>query len=693
MRSLRTYFGGMTRILAPLAPLAAAALTLSAGTHCSSSSSGGPVAGDDAGDAGDAIADVPVVPDATPDTYVPDAGPVTCTKQPSFGLAVRVSHNPDSLRNVATASVAGLPDGRVLVVFAEAIDTVGHYAIYARTIDPTTGLPAEDERLDVDADNVNAGPGLRLTTLDNGAVVAQWRGNVADGNRLRVYQHGKWSPEATGPGSAMPATDADAVTYAGAPDGSVMVVRMRSTTAPLSGATVYHPDEGGPRGSWSTPESLDLDGGTGAPFVRPMGRPDGTYVLMVWHGTGGPSVRTRSPSGAWSMPRARADVGARTAQPDGRLLDDGSIVLVGLEGAGDTRQVVTSTWTAAAGWTAARLLSKLPTANGVVPFRGGVADPYLFTLNGSKVEFVGWVAGCATAAKDCEFHAITRVYDGTASPPAWGDPVDLEVGPVQNGADYAQVVALDAKHPVALRGNVDANELDFKVRLTDAWSPGSNLLGGPAGTFDGGNRSVVRFYGGTWGLFALAGINDSMGKPLVSQMGKVTPSASPPGGWNPVSNAGSEMRTPNPTGAYVDGAGGFTIASNDATDGMTTIPLLAHDFGGGSAPAIVQVISADESNASFASVPTIAPRDSGQDRSAIYLVSATPTGSTGSNRRLRAYAFNGQGTAVVQKQLANETRGPRAFPQSVLSTGCGGAIAYAVDPADGSHALELVLVQ
>lgn len=690
MRSLRTSFGGTTR---RLAPLAACALALAAGAHCSSSSSP-PGTVDDAGtDGGDAVSDVPVLPDATPDTFVPDAGPVTCTKQPSFGLAIRVSHNPDALRNVATASVAGLPDGRVLVVFAEAIDTTGHYAIYARTVDPTTSTASEDERLDVDSDNLNAGPGLRLTTLDNGAVVAQWRGNVGDGKRLRVYQHGKWSPEVLAAAGAMPALDADTVSVSAAPDGSVMVVRARASTAPLAAATVFRPDEGGPRGSWSPSQSLDLDGGTGTPTVTAMGRPDGSYELLVWHGTGGPAVRTRSPSGAWGTASARSDVGARTAQPDGRMLDDGSIVLVGLEGVGDTRQVVTSTWSAAAGWTPARLLSKLPTANGVIPFRGGAADPYLFTINGSKVEFVAWVAGCATVAKDCEFHAVTRVYDGAASPPAWGDPIDLQVGPVQNGADYAQIVGLDGKHPLALRGSVDANEIDFKVRLTDAWSPGSNLLSGPSGSFDGGIKSTARYYGGTFGFYSLIGRLDTTSKSIVSLMGKISPSASPPGAWNPVSNAGSEMRTPNPTGAYVDGAGGFSIASNDATDGTTTIPLLAHDFGGGSAPAIVQVISADETNASFVSVPSIAPRDGGQDRSAIFLVAATPTGSTGSNRRLRAYAFNGQGTSVVQKQLANETRGPRAFPQSVLANGCGGAIAYAVDPADGSHALELVLVQ
>jgi hypothetical protein len=682
----------MTRTLTPLA---AAVLALAAGAHCSSSSSPAPAVTDDSGsDASDGIADVPVVPDATPDTFVPDAGPVTCTKQPAFGLAIRVSHNPDALRNVATASVAGLPDGRVLVVFAEAIDTTGHYAIYARTVDPTTSVASEDERLDVDADNLNAGPSLRLTTLDNGAIVAQWRGNVADGKRLRVYQHGKWSPEVLEATGAMPTLDADGVTFSGAPDGSVMVVRARASTAPLAAATVFHPDEGGPRGSWSSAQALDLDGATGAPTVSAMGRPDGGYELLVWQGTGGPSVRTRSPSGAWGMPSARSDVGARTAQPDGRMLDDGSIVLVGLEGAGDTRQVVTSTWSAAAGWTPARLLSKLPTANGVVPFRGGTADPYLFSINGSKVEFVAWVAGCATVAKDCEFHAVTRVYDGTASPPAWGKPVDLQVGPVQNGADYAQIIGLDGKHPLAVRGNVDANEIDFKVRLTDAWSPGSDLLGGSPGNFDGGIKSLARYYGGTFGLYALVGRNDSTGKAIVSLMGKVTPSASPPGAWNAVSNAGAEMRTGSPSGAYVDGAGGFSIASNDATDGTTTIPLLAHDFGGGSPPAIVQVISADEANASFVSVPSLAPRDGGQDRSAIFLVAATPSpAGTSPNRRLRAYAFNGQGTSVVQKQLANETRGPRSFPQSVLSTGCGGAIAYAVDPADGSHALELVLVQ
>lgn len=684
MLTLRAIPGGLSRTLAMLST---AALVLAAGARCSSSSS--PADPGDAGDVGVETGDADpgdTAPDATP-----DAGPVTCTAAPKFGTAIRVSHNPDSLRPVASAAVAGLPDGKVLVVFAEATDAAfKSYAIFSRTVDPTTSLPSEDERLDLDADLVGGSSGLRLTTLDNGAVVAQWRGGVADGKRLRVYQHGKWSPELLSATGAMPATDADAISFAGSPDGSVMVARVRGS-APASAAAVYRPDEGGPRGSWSTPQTLDLDGGTGAPVLQLMGRPDGSYVAMIWHGAGGPAVRTRTPSGAWSTASAKADIGARDAQPDGRLLDDGSIVFVALEGTGDTRRVVTSTWTSGTGWTAARLLSKLPTANGVIPWRG-VADPYLFTMSGSKAEFVAWVAGCATVMADCEFHAISRVYDASATQ-AWSDPKDLAVGPTLNGADYAQVVSLDGKRPLIFRGNLDQNQLDVATRLGDTWSTPVNLLGAPAGLFDGGIRTNVRFFGGAFGLHTLASRSNSMGNPLPSLLGSVATASTPPGSWAELVESGAEVRTFSPASAYVDGAGGFSIAVNDAKEGTANVPILAHDFGKGASPNILRVMSADESSASFSAVPTIAPRESGQDRSAIYLVSAVPTGSTGGGNRLRAYAFNGQGTGVVQKQLANETRSPKVFGQSVLTTGCGGAIVYGVDPADGSHALELVLVQ
>jgi hypothetical protein len=666
--------------------LTTAALALVAGARCSSSS-GNTTPTDDAGT--DAVPDTDPG-DAQPDT-TPDAGPVTCTKPPAFGTAIRVSHNPDSLRLVSNATVAGLPDGKVLVVLSEASDAAfKSFAIWARTVDPTQTTPvaSEDERLDVDADALASGNGLRLSTLANGAVVAQWRGGVANGARLRVYQHGKWSPELLGPSSAMPTLDGDTVSFAGTPDGSVMVARTRSA-APAAAAVVYHPDEGGPRGSWSTPQTLDLDGGTGTPTLQIAGRADGSYLAMIWHGTGGPAVRTRSPSGAWSTASARADIGARDAQPDSRLLDDGSLVLVALESAAvDTRLVVTTTWTASGGWTPARLLSKLPSANGVIPYR---SEPYLFSLGTSKAEFLAWVAGCATVAKDCEFHAISRTYDPSATQP-WGDPKDLAVGPTLNGIDYAHVVALDGGRPLIWRGNIDANQIDFAVRLGDTWSTPTNLLSGPAGSFDGGIKTNVRFYGNAFGFYGVAKRVNSAGNPLPTLMAKISPSATPPGNWASLVESTAEYRQDPGGNGYVDGAGGFTVAVNDAVDGPNSVPLLAHDFGAGASPNVLRVISTDESSAAFSNVPGVAPRATGQDRSAIYLVSAQPTGGGGGNR-LRAYAFNGQGTGVVQKQLANETRSPKSFGQSVLATGCGGAIVYAVDPADGSHAAELVLVQ
>ncbi len=694
MRSTRTFLAGSVGALVPLGFL----LFSLGGASCGSSSSGGPAnTPSDAGDAGD-DADASALPDVVTDTasdaYVaPEAGPVTCTKPPAFSAEIHASHNPDSLRNVAGAALATLPTGAVLVAYVEAVDDLGHYAVWARTIDPTTATAADDERLDVDADQVAAGALLTLSTLDNGAIVAQWTGGA--GKRLRVYQHGKWSPEVLGPDGAMPATGADTIAFAGAPDGTVMVSRARGTGAPYSAATVYHPDSGGPRGSWSTPQTLDLDGATGQPTIQASGRPDGSYVVLVWQGSGGPSARTRGPAGAWSTPSDRAGTGDLSGQPAGIVLDDGSVVLTGTEGAGDTREVMWSTWTASAGWTPARLVSK-PTsaAIGLVPFRGGV-EPDLFRVSGMKLEFVGWVAACATPAASCEFHATTRLYDGTASNPTWADPVDLAIGPTMNGPDFASVIRLEDGHPLVWRGNATGNELDFKVRLGDTWSDATNLFAGPAGTFDGTIRSTAQLHGGAIGLFALVGrVNPAAFPPsMPALMGKVTPGSTPPGAWNPVSFAGDQMLSSSAIGAYVDGAGGFSVASNDANDGNSTIPLLAHDFGNGTAPAIVQVISGDESNASFAAVPAGAPRPGGLDKSAIFLVMATPTGSTTPGRRLRAYAYNGQGTAVVQKQLANETRQPRLFPQSVLNAGCGGAIAYAVDPADGSHALEVVLVQ
>jgi hypothetical protein len=102
-------------------------------------------------------------------------------------------------------------------------------------------------------------------------------------------------------------------------------------------------------------------------------------------------------------------------------------------------------------------------------------------------------------------------------------------------------------------------------------------------------------------------------------------------------------------------------------------------------------MSSDEKSASFANVPRAAPRLN-RDRSAVYVVSAALADTSATGNRLRAYAFNGVG-GTVPKILANESRAPRAFTDGALSYGCGGAILYAIDPVDGSHALEVVFVK
>ena len=104
------------------------------------------------------------------------------------------------------------------------------------------------------------------------------------------------------------------------------------------------------------------------------------------------------------------------------------------------------------------------------------------------------------------------------------------------------------------------------------------------------------------------------------------------------------------------------------------------------------MVLADETAATFVNSPRTQPRPGGVDKSVIFAVTATPTGGTTGGKRLRAYAWDGAG-GVSPKLLANETRAPRPFAEGLGINGCGGAVLYAVDPADGSHALEMVLVQ
>jgi hypothetical protein len=103
------------------------------------------------------------------------------------------------------------------------------------------------------------------------------------------------------------------------------------------------------------------------------------------------------------------------------------------------------------------------------------------------------------------------------------------------------------------------------------------------------------------------------------------------------------------------------------------------------------VVAADESKAAFVAAPKTAPRPS-HDRAAIFLVEGTASDSTVTGKRLRAYAWNGIGSGVP-RVIATDTRNPRKFTDSLLVFGCGGAILCAIDPIDGTHALELVLVK
>jgi hypothetical protein len=623
-----------------------------------------PEAGDGGSDAEDGG------PDATPS--------VTCTKSPAFQTAVKVNHNPDSLRRVANAGMVLLEDGRIMVAMLEAVDTGTRYALWARTVDPTSGAVSADERLDVDGDALTDASGFQVFAIANGAVGVRY-GDV----HLRVWSKGKWSPDLAG---SMPIVAGDELAWIAAPSGQVLVTRSRGT-APYGEAVVYRPDEGGTKGSWTTPTSLDLDGASGKPRIDRAVLSDGRFLTMIWQGAGGPAIRIRSLSGAWSTPFSKAEIGATDASPSYRVMDDGSIVLVALEGSGDTRRVVTSTWSATDGWTTARLLSK-PNAdtNGVIPAAG---NPFLFTVSGKEVEFVAWVAACAGVAKDCTFQATSRRYvAGT-----WKDPVDLAIGETMNGADGASVLALDASTPLVVRYSPSRNAAEFRIR-TDAGDykpkvtmPKDSPLFGMSTQIDS------RFYaagGALWTLTRRDNVPDG-GTPTTLAMaaGKIDPSADKIQ-WTPVTAGSYELRAFSDFYPYADGSGGFTVGANSATDGSSTTPIIAHSNNAETIEATA-VISSDEKSASFVNVPRGGPR-AGRDRAALFVVAARPSDTTVTTNRLRAYAYNGVGSGVP-RLLANETRAPRTFGDGMLIFGCGGAILYAEDPADGSHTLQLVVVK
>jgi len=620
-------------------------------------------------DPGDGAVDTPVVPDATPT--------VTCTKAPVFQTAVKVNHNPDSLRRVANAGMVLLEDGRIMVAMLEAVDTGTRYALWARTVDPATGAVSPDERLDADADALTESSGFSIFAIPSGAVGVRY-GDV----HLRVYSRGKWSPDLAG---SMPIVAGDELGWIAAPSGQVLVTRARGT-APHGEAVVYRPDEGGVRGSWTAPTTLDLEGATSKPRIDRAILADGRFLTLIWQGAGGPAIRIRSLSGAWSAAFPRAEIGAADAAPNYRLLDDGSIVLVALEGSGDTRRVVTSTWTATDGWSTARLLSKLPgDMNGVIPAGTG---NFLFSVSGKEVEFVGWVAGCAGAAADCEFHAVTRRYVAGA----WKDPVDLGIGDTRNSADGTAVIALDPSRPLVLRYGAGRNGAQFRIR-TDAGDfkpkvtlPKDSPLFGPTTQIDS------RFYTGgesLWTLTRRDNVPDG-GTPttLAMALGKIDPAADT-AKWVPITASSFELRSFSDFYPYADGSGEFTVGANSATDGSTSTPIIAHSKDGELLKGVA-VIADDEKSATFVNVPRT-PARPGRDRSAIYVVAARPSDTTITTNRLRAYAYNNVDQAA--RLLANETRAPRTFGDGMLVFGCGGAVLYAEDPADGSHALQLVVVR
>lgn len=612
--------------------------------------------------------------DAPPDA-VPDAPPpVTCTKAPSFAPALRVNHNPDSLRRVANAGMVRMADGRIMIAMLEALDTGSRYAVWARTVDPATSMISPDERLDVDIDALNGASALEISLIGSSAVAVRY-----GGSHLRVYSKGKWSPDLAATLSFAAGDDLGA---AAAASGQVLVTRARAA-APAGQASVFRPDEGGVRGSWSAVQTLDLDASSGKPSrIDSIALSDGRFLTLVWHGAGGPSVRIRAVSGSWSTPSAKAELGAADQSPQYRLLDDGSIVLAALEGGGDTRRVVTSTWNSVDNWSSTRLLSKLPMdVNGVVPASPG---PFLFGVTGSELEFVSWVAGCTAPARDCEFSAVTRRYSGGV----WKDPSPLAIGEKRNGAEGVMVTTLDGGYPLVARLNTAKNNVELRVRGgTGDYTPVMTLakdspLFSPSTVVD------ARFHGSPSALWAVVRRETSpAGMPMVlpSALGRVDATAGT-ATWAPLTAGSLELRG---FGEYpfVDGAGGFSVGAASATDGTTSAPVLAHSNFAGVSVDSASVIATGETSASFVNVPR---GYSGQGRSAIYVVEARPSPTT---MRLRAYAYNGVGIGVPQV-LADVARAPRYFSSSgLLLFDCGGAVLYAADAMDGSYTLELVLVR
>ncbi|MEO7093344.1 MAG: hypothetical protein ABI175_08845, partial [Polyangiales bacterium] len=327
-------------------------------------------------------------------------------------------------------------------------------------------------------------------------------------------------------------------------------------------------------------------------------------------------------------------------------------------------------------------------ANGVIPFP---SNPFLFPVSGSEVEFVAWVAGCTGPAKDCQFHPVYRRYVGGV----WKDPIDLSVGTTTTGADGLSVVAVGGATPIVVRTALDGTQIQIRARFGATWANRLSILDGSP-LFNSSTQGNALFFAGGNGFWALSDrhtVEDGgTGAALANAIGKLDPAAVAGASWGAIiDGAGAEMRDLSRVATYADGAGGFTVATNAFVSATTTVPVLAHASAAGGALEIQRVVLSDEKDAAFSNWPRFAPRP-GADKSAIFTVTANMPGSPATHK-LRAYAWNGIGT-VVPQLLAKEDRAARTFGEGLLTYGCGGAILYAVDPVtDGSHGLELMLVQ
>lgn len=623
--------------------------------------------------------------------------PIVCDAAPVVGLPMKLNHSPDALRTISTAAMTLLPDGTLLVAFVEALDETGRSGLFARVIDPTTATIGADTRLDVDADEIPANPNLAISSTGDARLLTYQ--NSAGQTRGRIFESGVWS---TDEGLAGVNTFAPGETPSAyyAPDGRVIILKQRSS-APFLQGSVFMPGVGGAGGSFAPWATLDLDGATSGSTVQGRALPDGSFTLLIWQGPGGPAVRTLSPSGAWTTASLKAEVGGLEVPSSAVILDDGTVVLVDLETTTtDTLRALTTTYTADTSWSAARLLSKIPQpdagpADAVLPNNG---NPFLFAVDGETVEFDAWLAACTDVAANCMFEATQIRFTGGAGGGSWADPVPLGVGTETDGPANLSVTSLGAGSAIVSRRATDGSAFTSRFRFgAEAFTAAGALLDPTNLDFTTPIQSDVRYFGrgdNLWSIVSRVLPNATTGAldPQVSVLGKVDPASAATTKWGLVvadSGSGPGLEGFDVSSTYADGAGGFTLTADHATDGVSVVQLLVHASATAAAFDTIRVLGSDETSASYVSVPATPPRAS-LDNSAVYLVETTPT--PGPGNRLYVYAWNGAPTFAT-KLLANESRAPRAFPTSAVSFGCGGAILYAEDPADGTHGLQLVLAQ